>query len=44
MLTEANLKLYDSAVGRRDLSTGRLFIPNKETAFVEIETLMALLE
>ena len=44
MLTEVILKLYDSAVDRRDSSIVGWVIPNKVSAFVDVVKLVTLLE
>jgi hypothetical protein len=44
MLKEVILKSHDSAMDRRGLSTVGVFIPNKDSAFVEVETLVTLPE
>jgi hypothetical protein len=43
MLKEVILKTHDSAMDRRDLSTGGVFIPNEEYSFVDDVILVKLL-
>jgi len=44
MLKEVVLKLYDSAVDRRVLSDVGVFIPNNDSIYVEIETVVTFPE
>jgi len=44
MLSEVILKLYDSAVDRRDSTIVGVFIRNKVSAVVEVVKLVTLLE
>jgi len=44
MLKEVVLKSHDSAVDRRDFSAVGVFIPNNDSLFVEIETIVTFPE
>jgi len=44
MLSEVILKLYDSAVDRRDSSIVGVFFRNKESAIVDVVKLVTLIE
>jgi hypothetical protein len=42
VLQEVIFKSHDSTLERRDLSTVGVFIPNKQSGFVEVVTLLSL--
>jgi len=44
MLKEVVLKSHDSAVDRTELSAVGVFIPNNDSVFVEVETIVTFLE
>jgi hypothetical protein len=44
MLKEVVLKSHDSTVDRTDLSAVGVFIPNNDSVFVEVETIVTFSE
>jgi len=44
MLKEVVLKSHDSAVDRTELSAVGVFIPNNDSMFLEVETIVTFLE